>query len=140
HATNALRAYLAWARPGLLGIHPDSGVLFLNHLGAPIGVRGLRMVIDKLAIAAGLGHVHPHQLRHTFATHLLEGGADIRTIQMLMGHANAATTAHYAQVAPALMQNVYRRTHPRAERGPASPTEARPLEAQSLRPGRAPAH
>lgn len=119
-AIRAIEAYLAAGRPILLargrqGDDPD--VLFLNHLGRPISVRGLRYRIDRLCRAAGLPEgVSPHTLRHSFATHLLDGGADLRVVQELLGHESLATTQVYTHVSPGRLQAAYAAAHPRAHR------------------------
>jgi site-specific recombinase XerD len=101
-------------RPGT----PDDarrGVLFLNHLGAALGVRGLRYRLERLRVAAGLPEgVSPHTLRHSFATHLLDGGADLRVVQELLGHESLATTQLYTHVSPARLRAAYTAAHPRA--------------------------
>jgi len=110
---DAGRPELAAARRGAPG--PDSDAIFLNHHGEPIGVRGLRYRIDRLCRAAGLPDgVSPHTLRHSFATHLLEGGADLRVVQELLGHESLATTQVYTHVSQARLRAAYLTAHPRA--------------------------
>lgn len=99
----------------------DAGRLFLNAFGQPLGVRGLRYRFTRLAARAGLPpDVHPHTLRHSFASHLLDGGADLRVVQELLGHASLATTQIYTHVAPARLRSAYLAAHPRAA-NPAGP-------------------
>jgi site-specific recombinase XerD len=94
---------------------PDPGALFLNHLGTPLGARGIRWRVDRLRVAAGLPEgVSPHTLRHSFATHLLDGGADLRVVQELLGHESLATTQIYTHVSPARLRAAYTASHPRA--------------------------
>jgi integrase/recombinase XerD len=129
-AIAAVEAYLEDGRPALLARQgtrrqggrtasaappDDPDVLFLNHLGRPIGVRGLRYRIDRLCRAAGLPEgVSPHTLRHSFATHLLDGGADLRVVQELLGHESLATTQIYTHVSPGRLRAAYVAAHPRA--------------------------
>ena len=124
-AREALRAYLDEARPTLLALRktpgPEPAEIFLNHRGDSLGVRGLRFRINRLCKLAGLPEgVSPHTLRHSFATHLLEGGADLRVVQELLGHESLATTQIYTHVSPARLRSAYRSAHPRAMRRPAS--------------------
>lgn len=120
-ALAALAAYLDEARPVLLARRPPTEAqpseIFLNHRGGPLGVRGLRFRLDRLCRAAGLPEgVSPHTLRHSFATHLLDGGADLRVVQELLGHENLATTQIYTHVSPGRLRDAYREAHPRARR------------------------
>ena len=133
-ARAALAAYLEDGRPilvargasgpvgasgsgGALGRDDEPVEIFLNHLGRPLGVRGLRYRLDLLRRRAGLPDgVSPHTLRHSFATHLLDGGADLRVVQELLGHESLATTQVYTHVSPARLRAAYRGAHPRAAR------------------------
>ena len=122
-AIAALEAYLDHGRPLLVDRRADRGpaapptAIFLNHTGGPLGVRGLRYRLDRLCRAAGLPEgVSPHTLRHSFATHLLDGGADLRVVQELLGHENLATTQIYTHVSPGRLAVAYREAHPRARR------------------------
>jgi site-specific recombinase XerD len=118
-ARAALQAYLADGRPTLLaravpGSEPTAEV-FLNHRGRPLGVRGLRLRLEGLRARAGLPlGVSPHTLRHSFATHLLDGGADLRVVQELLGHESLATTQIYTHVSPGRLRAAYEAAHPRA--------------------------
>lgn len=118
-AREAVAEYLTEGRPVLL-VHaaPPAEApveVFLNHHGGPLGVRGLRLRLDRLRRLAGLPEgISPHTLRHSFATHLLEGGADLRVVQELLGHESLATTQIYTHVSPARLREAYRAAHPRA--------------------------
>ena len=90
--------------------------LLINHRGQPLGVRGLRDRLDRLRRLAGLPDgVTPHTLRHSFATHLLDGGADLRAIQELLGHASLSTTQRYTAVDAEALLATWRKAHPRAD-------------------------
>ncbi|WP_367120780.1 tyrosine recombinase XerC [Staphylococcus capitis] len=96
----------------------DHEYLIVNMNGAPITERGVRYVLnDVLKRTAGVTDIHPHKLRHTFATHLLNQGADLRTVQSLLGHVNLSTTGRYTHVSNQQLRKVYLNAHPRAKKG-----------------------
>jgi integrase/recombinase XerD len=115
-AVNALQRYLARGRPYLDRRHRPE--LFLNAKGGGLTRTGAFLILRRLAEVAGLepGRVHPHLLRHSFATHLLEGGADLRTVQELLGHADLATTELYTHVSNRRRRELYFQAHPHARR------------------------
>lgn len=93
-----------------------TGAVFLNRFGKRLSSRSIGMLLDKYAKIAGLDkRVHPHMLRHTFATHLLDGGADLRVVQELLGHANLATTQIYTHVSQARLREIYLKSHPNSQ-------------------------
>ncbi|OXS78540.1 tyrosine recombinase XerC [Domibacillus enclensis] len=113
-ASEAVEAYLQKSRPVLMhnGEHQK---LFVNFRGAPITTGGIRYILNGLIKKASLsGSIHPHMLRHSFATHLLNNGADMRTVQELLGHASLSSTQMYTHVTKEHLQKTYRNHHPRA--------------------------
>jgi integrase/recombinase XerD len=117
-AAEALRRYLSRGRPYLDARHRPE--LFLNARGGPLTRAGAFLILRKLAEKAGLDptRVHPHLLRHSFATHLLEGGADLRSVQEMLGHADLSTTELYTHVTDRRRRALYYQAHPHGRREP----------------------
>ena len=117
YATQAVLAYLRGGRPAF-ATERSRAALFLNQRGGRLTRQGVARVLSGAAKRAGLHvRVTPHGLRHSFATHLLEGGADVRVVQELLGHASVATTQVYTLVTREHLREVYYTAHPRARRG-----------------------
>ena len=119
YATAAIETYLVRTRPGLAGRGRGTPALFLNLRGGRLSRQSAWTVLQAAADRAGLqSRVSPHTLRHSFATHLLEGGADVRVVQELLGHASVTTTQIYTRVTADTLREVYAAAHPRAISGP----------------------
>ncbi|MFI6785467.1 site-specific tyrosine recombinase XerD [Micromonospora sp. NPDC050276] len=120
YAVDALRAYLVRARPGLAAAGRGTPAVFLNARGGALSRQGAWGILRRAADRAGLpvdgpAAVSPHTLRHSYATHLLDGGADVRVVQELLGHASVTTTQVYTLVTVERLREVYATAHPRAQ-------------------------
>ncbi|MFW0858969.1 MAG: site-specific tyrosine recombinase/integron integrase [Dehalococcoidia bacterium] len=114
-AAETLTQYLSYGRPKMLG-RRNTNALFINRYGERIAERRIQYLIKKYAKQAGIkGRVFPHILRHTFATHMLDGGADLRVVQELLGHVNLASTQIYTHVTRSQMRTRYLEAHPRSD-------------------------
>ena len=114
-ALSAVRVYLQRGRPQLIRRKPEEKNLFVNFRGGPLTRQGLYKIVRRHAETAGLAdRMSPHTLRHTFATHLLAGGCDLRSLQEMLGHADIATTQIYTHLSAERLKDVYFSAHPRA--------------------------
>jgi integrase/recombinase XerD len=116
-AQRAVQAYLVRIRPSLAALGKGTPALFLNQRGSRLSRQSAWQIISDAASAAELqGEISPHTLRHSFATHLLEGGADVRVVQELLGHSSVATTQIYTLVTVDRLREIYATAHPRARK------------------------
>ncbi|MCK9536226.1 MAG: tyrosine recombinase XerC [Bacilli bacterium] len=116
---SALLDYIEFARPDLLmrSSNSDEKTLFLNYRGGPLTSRGVRVILNDICVKAAINQkVSPHMFRHSFATHLLNNGADLRSVQELLGHSNLSSTQIYTHVSKEKLRKEYIKYHPRARR------------------------
>jgi integrase/recombinase XerD len=114
-AIRSLRVYLVRGRPRLVGLRDEPRV-FVNLRGGALSRQGLYKIVQRHAASAGLAHrMSPHTLRHSFATHLLSGGCDLRSLQEMLGHADISTTQIYTHLSTERLRDVYFEAHPRAQ-------------------------
>lgn len=114
-ASKSIRRYLQEVRPFLVKIEGDEPLLFLSRTGKKLRRENIWSVVKKYAIKAGIrSNVSPHTLRHSFATHLLEGGADLRSVQEMLGHSNISTTQIYTHIDRKYLKSIHQKFHPRA--------------------------
>ena len=112
-AAEALRAYLGGPRERLVDAGPGTDALFVNKYGAPLSTQAVRQLFKRLQHRLGLDRIHPHALRHSCASHTYSNGADIATIQVLLGHSDISTTLIYTHVDRSRVREAQRRFHPR---------------------------
>jgi len=114
-ASKAIRRYLLEVRPQLLKIEDDEPLLFLSRTGRKLRRENIWSLVKKYAMKAGIrSNISPHTLRHSFATHLLEGGADLRSVQEMLGHSNISTTQIYTHIDRKHLKTTHQKFHPRA--------------------------
>jgi len=114
-ASKAIRRYLQEVRPQLLKIEDDEPLLFLSRTGRKLRRENIWSLVKKYAMKAGIrSNISPHTLRHSFATHLLEGGADLRSVQEMLGHSNISTTQIYTHIDRKHLKTTHQKFHPRA--------------------------
>jgi integrase/recombinase XerD len=111
-AVEKLNLYLSQGRAKMLG-GKESPFLFLNRRGGPLSRQGFWKILKRYALQAGVRDLSPHTLRHSFATHLLSRGANLRVLQLLLGHADLATTQIYTHLDAARLREVHKKAHPR---------------------------
>ena len=111
-AVNAIKNWLIEREK----IYMDSDALFLNSKGTRLSIRSVQLRLKKMAVKQGLPPIHPHMLRHSFATHMLESSGDLRTIQELLGHSSLSTTQIYTKLDYQHLVKIYDKSHPRAKK------------------------